>query len=410
MTVSATDNPTKVLVSQSGKKGDPGNNGTDGDGFNQVRYSKLNNPLCHLFKTNQISNASSPLNDSTDVTWVRAGDANYTDRYIAVIPATANTPREEAEGFLIEEASTNVILWSKDATNANWSKNGSAITGNFATSPDGTMTASRWNDSGTSNHFLSQSIGLNNGNKYTLSFWVKSNGASEDNFRLLISGGLTGGDLVATDEWVKYSTTVTIDEAVKSVGLTRDSSDNPCDLLIWNCQLEELDFATSDIFTTSTSASRNDDEVTTVVYNNIPSVTKAWSISCVFTSALKGDASFNTTLVTFGDSLTNQRIVMKDDGSLYLRDSTMLVSLFPAASVIANTKTFLVITYDGVNVTGYLDAVAGTPDAAVMINSTGNTRWGGRPSSDEQLNGHIKDVRFYDFVLNSDEVTYLSGV
>ena len=38
MTISAKDNPTTVIVSQDGKKGNPGNNGTDGEGFNQIRY------------------------------------------------------------------------------------------------------------------------------------------------------------------------------------------------------------------------------------------------------------------------------------------------------------------------------------------------------------------------------------
>ena len=55
MTVAtASSTATSVVVSQSGAKGLPGTNGTNGTGLDTVRKAKLDNPLCWLFKRNNI--------------------------------------------------------------------------------------------------------------------------------------------------------------------------------------------------------------------------------------------------------------------------------------------------------------------------------------------------------------------
>ena len=86
-----------VVVSEKGGQGLPGADGADGSGFNQVRKSKLDNPLCHLFKTNKLVEASAPTGTDADVTWTRPTTATYVDRYGTVKTAAINTPREEKE-------------------------------------------------------------------------------------------------------------------------------------------------------------------------------------------------------------------------------------------------------------------------------------------------------------------------
>ena len=72
-----------------------------------------------------------------------------------LVSCTSNQPRvmpggdgSGGLGLLVESSRTNSLLWSGDMSNAAWTKNGSVIaaptvTGNFATAPDGTLTAAR---------------------------------------------------------------------------------------------------------------------------------------------------------------------------------------------------------------------------------------------------------------------------
>ena len=76
MAVSAIDTPVKVEISKNGAKGANGTNGTDGSGFNNVRKSLIDNPLCWLYKKNDLANT---LNQLLNVN--RGVTGNYTDIY-----------------------------------------------------------------------------------------------------------------------------------------------------------------------------------------------------------------------------------------------------------------------------------------------------------------------------------------
>ena len=76
-TVTAQNNAPQVLISENGAVGDKGSPGTNGTGLNNVRLSKLNNPLLHIFKTNQLTSVIAPNNQDSDLTWDRATTATY---------------------------------------------------------------------------------------------------------------------------------------------------------------------------------------------------------------------------------------------------------------------------------------------------------------------------------------------
>lgn len=101
MAVSATDTPAIVVISQSGLSGDPGTNGTDGVGFNSIRKSLIDNPLCWLYKKNNIVNI---LNQTLTV--LRALSGAYTDIYGQAQTADPDIPREEVDGWLIDGVET----------------------------------------------------------------------------------------------------------------------------------------------------------------------------------------------------------------------------------------------------------------------------------------------------------------
>lgn len=101
MTVSATDTPTTVVVSREGVKGQTGTNGTDGAGFNGVRKSLIDNPISWVYKKNKLVNVIDQL-----LTIDRAVGGSYTDIYGVIQSAAVDEPREEAEGWLVDNTET----------------------------------------------------------------------------------------------------------------------------------------------------------------------------------------------------------------------------------------------------------------------------------------------------------------
>ena len=78
------------------------------------------NPLVDLKLQNQID-----FTGVGAVTFTRASTATYVDRYGVVQTAAVDEPRFEAEGLLMEGASTNLLLRSEEFDNAIWTTFGS---------------------------------------------------------------------------------------------------------------------------------------------------------------------------------------------------------------------------------------------------------------------------------------------
>ncbi|HHZ95833.1 MAG TPA: hypothetical protein EYN67_09830 [Flavobacteriales bacterium] len=104
MAVSAIDTPVKVEISKNGAKGANGTNGTDGSGFNNVRKSLIDNPLCWLYKKNDLANT---LNQLLNVN--RGVTGNYTDIYGRAQVAAIDEPREEVDGWLLTSNETHTF-------------------------------------------------------------------------------------------------------------------------------------------------------------------------------------------------------------------------------------------------------------------------------------------------------------
>jgi len=101
MTVSATDTPASIIVTENGTPGAAGADGTDGIGFNGVRKSLIDNPLSWLYKNNNIVNILNQL-----LTVERPSTGNYTDIYGVAQVAAIDEPREEVTGWLIDSTET----------------------------------------------------------------------------------------------------------------------------------------------------------------------------------------------------------------------------------------------------------------------------------------------------------------
>ena len=428
-TVTAADNAPKVLISQSGRKGDPGTNGTNGDGFNQVRKSLLDNPLCHLFKTNKLVETSAPTGTDSDITFTRASTATYVDRYGIVKTATVNTIREEKDGFLIEQAGTNLVPYSEQFDRAVWNKSSVTVTANTYTSPDGTVTADAINTT-ANNGYTNGIIAISNDtNYYTISIFLKQGTAPVTTVGAFCAGG--GGTLVEnrfTFDWATFSTLngsgsikIINDEWIRvEVQIQNNNSGNTSlflrlypagqsaasgSVIAWGAQLEQSLAATSYIPTVATPVTRLVDKALLPVLNNV--VTKEFSIFGIISN--KSDSTGGNKIIfrmpvasgffTLFYTPSNSNFIFR-----YYGNSTPLE--FGAIST--ENTVYFAITVDESNVTININ---GTESSATKLSDpslllANNVAFFGTTGS-ALSNGNIKDFRIYDFALNTNEIEYL---
>ena len=406
-TVTAADNAPKVLISQSGRKGDPGTNGTNGDGFNQVRKSLLDNPLCHLFKTNKLVETSAPTGTDSDITFTRASTATYVDRYGIVKTAAVDTIREEKDGFLIEQAGTNLVPYSEAFDNAAWSKINTVITPNVVTSPDGTVNASKL-DYTIAGGVLKEVIPNTTAASFTFSIWIKSTGADRV-IRIKLKNSPTStnvivGDFTATSEWQRFS--VSLNSLAEGIVIEIRNLVVDLDFYIWGAQFEQSPAATSYIPTVGSAVTRIADKALLPVLNN--AVTKEFSIFGIVS---------NTSTATTGAKFIFRVPVSSGFFTLYYSAASPNTYVFRYDDASAALQLGVISTENTV----YFAATVEGSNVKLNINGTEATA---TKLSDPSLlladnlpffgstgvavsSGNIKDFRIYDFVLNANEIEYL---
>ena len=405
-TVTAADNAPKVLISQSGRKGDPGTDGTNGNGFNQVRKSLLDNPLCHLFKTNKLVETSAPTGTDSDITFTRASTATYVDRYGIVKTAAVDTIREEKDGFLIEGAGTNLLPYSEAFDTTGFSPFNCTITPNAATSPDGTVNASKL-DYTIEGGLLKEVITNTTAASFTFSIWIKSTGADRTIRIKLRNTPTTTNDAItdftATSEWQRFS--VTFASLAEIIVIEIRNVEVDLDFYIWGAQLEQSLAATSYIPTVGTPVTRIADTALLPVLNNV--VTKELSIFGIIsnTSATTAGNKYifrmpvsSGFLSLFYNTLFKSFNFRYDDGS-----ASVQTGLIPTENI-----KYFALTVDGSNVTininGTESSTTKITDPSLLL--ANNVSFFGT-SGAALSSGNIKDFRFYDFALNANEIEYL---
>jgi hypothetical protein len=183
-----------------------------------------------------------PTDGSGDLTFTRASTAT----------------RVNAEG-LIEGVRTNLVTYSEQLDNAEWTKGGvgtftSAITTGFV-GPFGDNDAQRYVatiGSVSDRAFVRQLATLTSGIIYSVSFWVKSNTGSSQDIYFMFQGGAVQAT-TATTSWQRISYSATTSTTVVFVGI--EAKDLTIDILIYGFQLEVGDVMTDYIPTTTAAVS-----------------------------------------------------------------------------------------------------------------------------------------------------------
>jgi len=153
------------------------------------------------------------------------------------------------DGKTTAKAEENLFIYSQEV--ASWPRgSGTTITSNTATAPDGTTTADRV--LAAANWYGAYRVSLKAGQQYTLSCYVKSNTASNQNFVLFRENSIYVAIETATTTWQRFTYTFTVNSATASdYGLWNTGNGVGNDLLVWGMQLEQRSSATTYTATTA---------------------------------------------------------------------------------------------------------------------------------------------------------------
>ncbi len=356
------------------------------------RVLRLESPLLRLLTPNN------PLHTGRGILeYSRSTTATYVDRSGLVMHADIDEPREEADGWLFEGESENLVLESNVPTTATVTP-----VSTTKTAPDGTATAREYDLSDGENSIKFGTGGVVAGdNDCTASIWIKGNKGETIRFGIswksMLLHTFKGG-------WERISNTRNPVGETLIVVISNGNDCSATTIQVWGAQLEKMPFATSLIPTDGTAKSRGKDVFKLKLEsNNYPRIRSYVPLS--ITGRVKSLSLADTQeILTISNGYTKHSCLdLASNGGLRYRRGDVYVN--SESSVASITDIAVVMSADNiaqVYAKGLLVAQGDLQDNAdsefsiVQIDSDGT------------FFGHLSDIRVYDFKLTHAEVLFLA--
>ena len=319
-----------------------------------------------------------------------------------------NVPRIDYSGggcphILAEPERTNLVTYSEDFSQ--WTANGVSLDYNQGTSPDGLSNATRLHTSTDGNLYLSLA---NTSFENTISFYVKSNNQSKDNFQLRLGG--TTIDYTATSDWVRYTYATTPNSTVAAI---RNVASEDLDVLIWGAQLEEGSYATSYIPTDGSTVTRVQD---TFSRDGIASLINSEE-GCIFGegSFLESTAVGYDYFISISDgSLANRLEIRRQDSELRFlwRVGGSYVGNIITSGLDVGSNFKFAVNYSSTNIKFYVNGnLIATISSPTLYSSGTLNRLGldeGDGSVGHNFFGKVKQLQVFKKALTDSELIALT--
>lgn len=204
-----------------------------------------------------------PEGSAGNMVFARSSVATRTDKNELIAEELSNIPRLDYENdicpeLLLEPTRTNLCLRSEEFDNAVWTKSSVTVTANASVSPDGTKTAERIVGTGTGDGHTLQVFSAVTSGDVIFSVYLKGRGVTR--LRLQENGGdftvYATLNITLTNDWTRYELFVDKPSDGNPIRCLISDIQIGDDFYMWGGQLEQNDYSTSYIKTTTVSVTR----------------------------------------------------------------------------------------------------------------------------------------------------------
>ena len=346
-----------------------------------------------------------------------------------LLTAPINQPRfdfnpttGESLGLLIEQSSTNLLIYSEQLDNTNFWLTGSntAVLANQVVAPDGNITGDQITVTSASNSLRSIDVTVTANTTYTFSQFVKR-GTSTD-LLWSVYNTSAAASLVApvsyysqttATGWARCTLTFTTPVGCTLIRIFPVNNNAVGTVFIWGAQLEALAFPTSYIPTTSAQVTRASDN-TSMTGTNFSSWFNQGQGTFYVESWFLSPVSGYPSPYSINDGTNNNRIQAYVNNSLTSLGGDITLGFVSQANVLATVPSMTsyvksafsfqskVVNFAGAGVAGTTNTTANIPNGLNKLSI-------GTNAAGTAFSIYIKKIAYYPKALSSAEIQEMTS-
>jgi hypothetical protein len=306
-----------------------------------------------------------------------------------------------SDGASLEGAGENVVLWTSDFQNAVWTIPVGTGTTNYITGQTSGANAVQFIAT-DERPFTQTLITLQPSTTYHFSAFLEDITDIGSDSAIISITGLAGQTTQsiknkvsdAVDGYVSLTFTTDTDvDGTLRFGVGVDGTDRSGNVTLSQVQLEVGTFRTSNMPSDAAVGTRDPDNFTAPVYNNLPPLSRSWWFACELKlNQIVGEQTIVNLEVT-----RPENIFVSPVGAVRFRDSVGRKTLTGAGVILPNTTQDIIVIFDEAlsQCRVIIDDVAHAPVAVVMVDITsGNTQYGVTQNVTDPMFGSLKHPQF----------------
>ena len=354
--------------------------------------------------------------------FTRASTATVVNKQGLIESVASGVPRIDFSNnsngaLLLENQSTNLITYSQDFSQSNWTKLGNnVVTLNNAISPDGTLNASTvtgLDGTGTNDLYIQPTFNTSN-KTVTYSVYLKGSGT----LRINVSNNIDDNSsktLTLTNNWKRYFITYSFNASTSTrmVCNLDDLSATATTYEVWGAQLEENSYATSYIPTlTGTTQTRVGE--TCGGAGSSSSINSEEGVLYAEIAANSNDLTLRH--ISISNGTINNTIFLKYDNNSNFINASAVVEGVKVVNIYYNLVDITLIKkiafrYKENDFSLWVNGseVGTDTNGIVFPVNTLNKLAFDNSSGSQNFYGNTKDLRVYSTALTDEELIYLTG-